>query len=43
MQSRKAGKKLILHKSTCIGVQEAIGNLKGRRLELFEKRAQKQL
>lgn len=43
MQTRKAAKKLSLHKSTCIGVQEAISNLKGRRLELFEKRTQKQL
>lgn len=42
MQNRRSGKKLSLHKSTCIGVQEAIGNLKGKRLELFEKRAQKQ-
>lgn len=43
MQTRKAAKKLSLHKSTCIGVEEAIGNLKGKRLELFEKRTQKQL
>jgi hypothetical protein len=41
MLTKKAGKKLSLHKSTCIGVQEAIGNLKGKRLQLFEKRNQK--